>query len=761
MRPRIPLVGRHRRRAVGAALAPHRPRRRHDAAGQACSRARPGRGRPARRAPAARLACSSRPRTARRPPRRWSRRSSRPRVRLVPQPRRRQPALRRRLDAARRPATRELGLFEVRRGRAARGRPPRAPARAACSGNLFRDQLDRYGELELVAERWRALVAGLAARTLVVANADDPRSATSRADARAAPALRPRRPAARAPRRSQHAADSTFCVRCGAAVRRTRPSTSATSATTAARAAATHGRTLGRRRARRSSSDGLEGVEFQLVAPEGVRAGAPRRCPGSTTSTTPSRPPPWRSRWTSPLAEVVAGLERFAPPSGASSGSRSATATLVAAAGQEPGRRQRGAADTGRGEARRTSSLVALNDEHRRRPRRLVDLGRRLRAAARGLEHARGDGRARRRARPARASTRGFDAGAHRGRARPGAARSTAALELTPAGGTASRSPPTPRCSSCSGIVGRARATPSRYWEAGGMKLRSATSTPSYLNIYADRGNIAVLERRCGLARDRALGRRRSASATTFEPGATTSIYVGGGQDRDQALIAPDLRRQGRGAARGVARRGRRARRLRRLPAARRLLPGHQRRGAARRGPPRPVHGRRRDADDRRLPARVRARAPASSRTLAGFENHAGRTYLEEGAEPLGRVIVGLRQRRRERLRGLPGRSGGRARTCTARCSHGTRGSPTGCWRRRWATPRAARRLSWSRSETSSRSRRTPSRRRGLGRAGASNSLLLGRPERPEIHHGVTGPPAGRGSAGSAGAGRHRSAPGR
>ena len=33
--------------------------------------------------------------------------------------------------------------------------------RAVCLGNLFRDQLDRYGELELIAERWRATVAGL------------------------------------------------------------------------------------------------------------------------------------------------------------------------------------------------------------------------------------------------------------------------------------------------------------------------------------------------------------------------------------------------------------------------------------------------------------------------------------------------------------------------------------------------------------------------------------------------------------------------
>src|SRR5436190_5154209 len=67
----------------------------------------------------------------------------------------------------------QLGLFEVDEGAlpevAQRLRP-----RAVCLGNLFRDQLDRYGELELVAERWRAAVAALPAGASLVVNADDP-----------------------------------------------------------------------------------------------------------------------------------------------------------------------------------------------------------------------------------------------------------------------------------------------------------------------------------------------------------------------------------------------------------------------------------------------------------------------------------------------------------------------------------------------------------------------------------------------------------
>src|SRR6266700_1472864 len=67
----------------------------------------------------------------------------------------------------------ELGLFEVDEGAlpevARRLRP-----RAVCLGNLFRDQLDRYGELELLAQRWRAAVSSLPEAATLVVNGDDP-----------------------------------------------------------------------------------------------------------------------------------------------------------------------------------------------------------------------------------------------------------------------------------------------------------------------------------------------------------------------------------------------------------------------------------------------------------------------------------------------------------------------------------------------------------------------------------------------------------
>ncbi|MGH3132609.1 MAG: MurT ligase domain-containing protein [Gaiellaceae bacterium] len=108
----------------------------------------------------------------------------------------------------------DLGLFEVDEGALpeaiARTRP-----RVVSLANLFRDQLDRYGELELVAEKWRRAVDGLPDAAMLVVNADDPVVADL-AEGRER-ALRwgvddPRhaRPAL------QHAADSKYCIRCGA-----------------------------------------------------------------------------------------------------------------------------------------------------------------------------------------------------------------------------------------------------------------------------------------------------------------------------------------------------------------------------------------------------------------------------------------------------------------------------------------------------------------------------------------------------------------
>jgi UDP-N-acetylmuramyl tripeptide synthase len=107
----------------------------------------------------------------------------------------------------------ELGLFEVDEG-ALPEVLRRVRPRAVCLGNLFRDQLDRYGELELVAERWRAAAAALAADAELVVNGDDPQvgslaSVHARATVFGLDDPRLARPSL------QHAADSKYCIRCG------------------------------------------------------------------------------------------------------------------------------------------------------------------------------------------------------------------------------------------------------------------------------------------------------------------------------------------------------------------------------------------------------------------------------------------------------------------------------------------------------------------------------------------------------------------
>ena len=106
----------------------------------------------------------------------------------------------------------DTGLFEVDEFWLPRVADALHP-RALLLGNLFRDQLDRYGELDAIADRWAAVVAAQPAGTKLVLNADDPLVAdlgtTSEPvyfgiddDRLALPAL-------------QHAADSKHCRRCG------------------------------------------------------------------------------------------------------------------------------------------------------------------------------------------------------------------------------------------------------------------------------------------------------------------------------------------------------------------------------------------------------------------------------------------------------------------------------------------------------------------------------------------------------------------
>ena len=169
--------------------------------------------------------------------------------------------------------------------------------------------------------------------------------------------------------------------------------------------------------------------------------------------------------------------------------------------------------------------------------------------------------------------------------------------------------------------------------------LRVCALYPDLMNIYADRGNIAVLRARC---RWRGIGFELGASGIgeRLDPSAADLFYMGGGQDRDQALVAQDMietKREGLHAAAG------------RGAVVLAVCGGYQLLG----------HGY--EMGDEELPGvglvdlrtvrepgerligncAIEADLGTGPRVIAGFENHGGRTYLGEDERPLGRVLRG------------------------------------------------------------------------------------------------------------------------
>ncbi len=113
----------------------------------------------------------------------------------------------------------------------------------------------------------------------------------------------------------------------------------------------------------------------------------------------------------------------------------------------------------------------------------------------------------------------------------------------------------------------------------GGMKLVLCQLYPEHLSIYADRGNVQVIRRRLEW-RGIEFEERPLRIGEELDPEAADLYLIGGGQDRDQFLVAEDLLRHREAHARRRRRRGRGARGVRRLPAGRAPLP--RRRTAAR-----------------------------------------------------------------------------------------------------------------------------------------------------------------------------------
>jgi lipid II isoglutaminyl synthase (glutamine-hydrolysing) len=162
----------------------------------------------------------------------------------------------------------ELGMFEVDEAAlpevARRVRP-----RAVSLGNLFRDQLDRYGELELLAERWRGMARELPDEARLVVNGDDPQlGELARVRAGGATVFGvddPRHAAAEL----QHAADSKWCVRCGTPYEYAAAYIGHLGDYSCPSCG--HARPPLDVRARGIELEGLERVSFELVSPEGAQ----------------------------------------------------------------------------------------------------------------------------------------------------------------------------------------------------------------------------------------------------------------------------------------------------------------------------------------------------------------------------------------------------------------------------------------------------------------------------------------------------------
>jgi len=171
--------------------------------------------------------------------------------------------------------------------------------------------------------------------------------------------------------------------------------------------------------------------------------------------------------------------------------------------------------------------------------------------------------------------------------------------------------------------------------------LRVCALYPTLMNIYADRGNLLLLQRRCEW---RGIGFELSGSelGEPIDPRQADLFYIGGGQDRDQRLCALDLAELKREGLHAAAERG---------AAMLAVCGGYQLLGHSYELGEETLPGvglvdlRTVRSDGPRLIGNVAIEVELPGldrvRVLAGFENHGGRTRLGPGAQPLGRVLRG------------------------------------------------------------------------------------------------------------------------
>jgi lipid II isoglutaminyl synthase (glutamine-hydrolysing) len=172
------------------------------------------------------------------------------------------------------------------------------------------------------------------------------------------------------------------------------------------------------------------------------------------------------------------------------------------------------------------------------------------------------------------------------------------------------------------------------------MELRVLSLYPEQMNIYADRGNIVFLQRRCEW-RGIGFSHAGAGPGETVDPGAHDLFYIGGGQDRDQRMVAADMvasKREALAAAVGDG------------AALLAVCGGYQLLGHSYQLGEDTLPGLGlaeletvREPGERLIGnVAIEADLGGGPRLLAGFENHGGRTYLGAGATPLGRVVKGF-----------------------------------------------------------------------------------------------------------------------
>jgi CobQ-like glutamine amidotransferase family enzyme len=183
------------------------------------------------------------------------------------------------------------------------------------------------------------------------------------------------------------------------------------------------------------------------------------------------------------------------------------------------------------------------------------------------------------------------------------------------------------------------------------MELRVLALYPDQMNIYADRGNIVFLRKRCEW-RGIGFSYAGAGPGERIDPGAHDLFYIGGGQDRDQRAVAADMAESKREALAAATSDGAV---LLAVCGGYQLL-GHSYQLGEERLPGLGIA----DLVTVRKPGprlignvTIEAELDGALRTIAGFENHGGRTHLGPDARPLGRVLSGFGNNGNDGLEGV------------------------------------------------------------------------------------------------------------